>query len=64
MERKISAPGFILKGDGWTGQEIKRADQDEKLRSSVARAKEIKTSGKAKMDDVLSFKDVDNLNPE
>lgn len=64
MARTISsAPGFILKGQGWTGQEIKRAAQDDYIRDASRRAKEIKEQGRAAMDDVLTFSDVERMNP-
>lgn len=53
--------GFILKGDGWPGQEIKRADEDEDLRYASSYARKLKGSGEVKMEDHLSYKDVKNL---
>lgn len=62
-ERVISGGQFILKGGGWPGKEIKRGSEDDYVRSASARARELKTEGRAAMEDVLTFKDVERMQP-
>lgn len=64
MNKVISGGGFILKGDGWAGQDWTRTREDGYISSVSYRARELKKSGKVKMEDHLSFKDVEKLNPE
>lgn len=62
MQQRISAAGFILKGE-WPGQEIKRENQDERIRDVAKRARELKESGKVPMEEHINFSDVERMNP-
>ena len=48
----------------WPGKCIQRQREDEYIKSVTKRARELKQSGKVKMEDHLSFKDVESLSPE
>ena len=63
MRQVISGGGFILKGEGWAGQDIKRMDQDKAIGQLAKKARKIKEEGRAKMEDVLTFEDVKRMEP-
>lgn len=63
MTIKISRSNFILKGDGWAGQDIKRANEDDGLRDISRRARELKESGRVAGDEILTTQDVERMNP-
>ena len=60
MRRKISGGGgFILKGTGWAGQDIKRGGEDGRISLASKKARELKESGEAKMEDTITVKDTE-----
>jgi putative FmdB family regulatory protein len=63
MRQLISGTNFILKGDGWAGQDIKRANEDDGLRDISRRGRELKESGRVAGDKILTTQDVERMNP-
>lgn len=64
MRQLISNSSFILKGDGWVGKELRQEADTNYIRSVSKRARDLKTSGKVPMEERLTFKDTERLNPE
>jgi len=53
----------IFRGEGWPSKDYTRKREDEYTFNAAKRARKLKESGQVKMEDHLSFKDVDKLNP-
>lgn len=56
--------GVIFEGKSWPGKSIKRQDEDQKIKSVVHRAKQMKETGKVSATEHLTSKDVNRHNPE
>ena len=63
MRQLISGSNFILKGAGWAGQDIKRANQDDGLRDISRRGRELKENGRVAGNEILTTQDVERMNP-
>jgi putative FmdB family regulatory protein len=64
MTRTIGGGGTIwFQGDDWPTKQFTRDREDKYIHSAASRARKLKSSGKVRMEDVLSFKDVDKLSP-
>jgi predicted nucleic acid-binding Zn ribbon protein len=57
--RVFHAPGIIFKGEGWSGQDIKRANEDDKMFTKARVARRLKASGAVPEDAVLRAEEVD-----
>lgn len=53
MIRQFSIPTIVFKGDDWPGQNIKKKHEDKEIKRKVRKAKELKQTGKIKMEEVI-----------
>lgn|SRR3990167_3659020 len=55
---------ICFRGDSWPSKVFAREREDNYIRSATRRARELKDTGKVRQEDVISFSDVEKLNPE